>query len=426
MFGLSNGQSSSSSRNLKYEKPGPSKRQKSSSLPSSTSRKPLAQLEPYNTYNAYATSATSYVPQVVPTSYSSKSAARERRGSHHSRENAPATPSRLRYPAYNSGSVRSKYSESLYSETMESLAPHQNVHHHRHPYQQPQKKSTRVPMYRSANNAAGDHRPAPYPIYSSSANSVHTASTSTYWNNSPMSNQHRPSMPPRSSSYGSVAPSEPKPVLKTQQQHQSWSGNSLHSTCSDRPRVSFTLPRRRTTLHMHPLLSHSRLNRPPISYDVTYSPSSQTVVDRSTHSPIPSFTLAQPATEPPLAAQLLLTCSKLPWTIVATPSGDRTRDRHGRDGRERRGGAITNFDVLFAIHRTLSARVTPQEWEALGKGSRGQRKATQAYEKRCRLNQGGWDGGVRRVDFLGEKTRLIGVEIEKRPEGEVGKLVFGA
>ena len=40
---------------------------------------------------------------------------------------------------------------------------------------------------------------------------------------------------------------------------------------------------------------------------------------------------------------------------------------------------------------------------------------------------GGWEGGVRRVDWLGSKTHLIGVEIDKSTEGgeNVGKLVFG-
>jgi hypothetical protein len=40
---------------------------------------------------------------------------------------------------------------------------------------------------------------------------------------------------------------------------------------------------------------------------------------------------------------------------------------------------------------------------------------------------GGWEGGVRRVDWLGSKTHLVGVEIGKSIEaGEnVGRLVFG-
>jgi hypothetical protein len=90
--------------------------------------------------------------------------------------------------------------------------------------------------------------------------------------------------------------------------------------------------------------------------------------------------------------------------------------------------AITNLDVLHAIHTTLSARVTQAEWDSLGSGSRAQRKATRAYEKRCTDMGGGWGAGVRRVDFLGGKSKLVGIEIAtEKVAGEsitVGKLVF--
>jgi hypothetical protein len=41
--------------------------------------------------------------------------------------------------------------------------------------------------------------------------------------------------------------------------------------------------------------------------------------------------------------------------------------------------------------------------------------------------RGGWEAGVRRVDWLGSKTHLVGVEIDKSNEaGEnIGKLIFG-
>jgi len=38
---------------------------------------------------------------------------------------------------------------------------------------------------------------------------------------------------------------------------------------------------------------------------------------------------------------------------------------------------------------------------------------------------GGWKGGVRRIDWLGEKTCLVGVEVDKSAKGGgSGKLVF--
>jgi hypothetical protein len=89
----------------------------------------------------------------------------------------------------------------------------------------------------------------------------------------------------------------------------------------------------------------------------------------------------------------------------------------------KRSSVITNLDVLYALHCTLLTRVTREEWEALGDGSRSQRKVTRAYENRCKKMGGGWESGVRRVDWLGKKTRLIGVEVDKNVG--MGKLIFG-
>jgi len=109
--------------------------------------------------------------------------------------------------------------------------------------------------------------------------------------------------------------------------------------------------------------------------------------------------------------------------------GSATSTGSGRSGSSNSSpDAITNLDVLYAIHATLSVRVTQAEWELLGNGSRAQRKATQAYEKRCTDMGGGWGAGVRRVDFLGGKTKLVGVEIvNEKVAGDIiitGKPVF--
>lgn len=213
--------------------------------------------------------------------------------------------------------------------------------------------------------------------------------------------------------------------------------------------VSFQNPNRPTSVHMHPLLSYGRIHRAPISYDVIFPPSTRTIVDRHTHSPIPPCTLTQPATEPPTYNRFILKCEKFPWEIVATTGGDsltsgsmsrasgkRFYIGSSSPGRPRSGSsssngfpeAVTNLDVLHAIHVTLSARVTQAEWDSLGSGSRAQRKATRAYEKRCTDMGGGWGAGVRRVDFLGGKTKLVGIEIASEKIGgepvAIGKLVF--
>ncbi|KAJ3738373.1 hypothetical protein DFH05DRAFT_1525825 [Lentinula detonsa] len=87
--------------------------------------------------------------------------------------------------------------------------------------------------------------------------------------------------------------------------------------------------------------------------------------------------------------------------------------------------SVSCADVLHAVHTTLSHPATPEEWDALGRGSHAQRKISLAYDRRCRSLGSGWDGGIRRVDWLGEKFRLIGVEVEKDSDSRVGNLVFG-
>lgn len=88
---------------------------------------------------------------------------------------------------------------------------------------------------------------------------------------------------------------------------------------------------------------------------------------------------------------------------------------------------MTVLDLLYALHTTLLARVTPAEWESLGHGSRAQRRVAGAYEKRCERMGGGWEHGVRRVDWLHGRTRFAGVEMDKGEGASatgVGKLIF--
>ncbi|KAH0826812.1 hypothetical protein J3R83DRAFT_5236 [Lanmaoa asiatica] len=121
---------------------------------------------------------------------------------------------------------------------------------------------------------------------------------------------------------------------------------------------------------------------------------------------------------------------KFPWPVVVGPSTSSPSGTGfhvgGSSHKSSRSSNITNLDLLYSLHTTLLTRVTPQEWEALGHGSRAQRKVTRAYEKRCTKMGGGWEGGVRRLDWLHGKTRLIGIEVEKHGNGHsTGKLVFG-
>ena len=88
----------------------------------------------------------------------------------------------------------------------------------------------------------------------------------------------------------------------------------------------------------------------------------------------------------------------------------------------RRNAAITNLDVLCALYQTLQVNVTNVEWSSLGHGSVMQHTVAEAYERRCIRNCGGWEGGVRRIDWLGRRTTLIGVEVPA--DADTGRLVF--
>ena len=100
------------------------------------------------------------------------------------------------------------------------------------------------------------------------------------------------------------------------------------------------------------------------------------------------------------AALLLPTPNVEPWR---TPRLQRATCRSG--GRR-------------APHTTLFT--TPQEWEALGHGSRAQR-VTQAYEKRCKRMGGGWDGGL--IGCMGGQGWL-GSRLKYGRDCGTGKLIF--
>ncbi|KAF8638696.1 hypothetical protein AX17_002018 [Amanita inopinata Kibby_2008] len=341
-------------------------------------------------------------------------------------------PSPLRYTTDDPGSLRGKQrSSSSQHATYPSYSRHHRGDSHSH-YAQPSFYQQTPPrsLYRSSSHKEPE-RPPLYPLYTptGSFSSVHSTSSSASKQYS--SSCQRPA-PPRTASSGSVPISEsriePKPVLK--REHTS-SGSSTKST--NRAHVSFLNPNKPPTLHMHPLLAYSRLHRPPICYDITYAPSSCTVLDRSTLNPVPPHTLTQPATEPLTYTRLVLRSDKLPWPVfVTSPSEGGGKNKFYIGGgsshsRQNSAVAITNLDILYALHHTLSVRVTQSEWEALGRGSRVQRKATRAYEKRCQKMGGGWEGGVRRLDYLGRKMVLVGIELDKTSNdcGGTGKLVFG-
>lgn len=269
-------------------------------------------------------------------------------------------------------------------------------------------KAEKVPLYRHASYRSSEHV-GHYPLY----NYAPPVSYGTSSRTSSSSSSGLPSMHPGTPSMASHVLYDRRPSM---QQRHTWQSSISSANESAQSYIGMDPHGRRApALHMHPLFASTRLHSAPINYDVMYAPSPRTVLDRTTHSPVDAHTLSQPATDPPTSAssRILLRSDKFPWPVVVGSC------RNGRSP------DITNLDLLHSLHETLLTRVTPQEWEALGNGSRAQRKVTQAYEQRC-ARLGGWEGGVRRVDWLHGKTRLIGIEVEKHgPGAGSGKLVFG-
>ncbi|KAF8918357.1 hypothetical protein CPB85DRAFT_1281650 [Mucidula mucida] len=314
-------------------------------------------------------------------------------------------PSPLRYNTYDSTTHRTTKGQSL-----PKRAPLSQSSSYKHEYHIP------YPIYASSVSHSGsDSR-------TNSTTSIHPPSLSSSHSHCVIA------PPPRTSSSASVSHDRPphRPVLK---QTHTWHGHAGSAPGAQHPHVSFQNPNRTETLHMHPLLASSRLHSAPISYDVTYTPSPHSVVDRNTRTPVPSHTLAQPATDPPTFSKLVLRCDRLPWSIVVQSSSSKGGKFFIGTAPSALGTSkvpISNQDLLCALHNALSVRVSHEEWEALGKGTRAQRKVTRAYETRCQKMGGGWDGGVRRIDWLGERTRLVGIEVDKDAGAQgVAKLVFG-
>ncbi|KAG5641520.1 hypothetical protein DXG03_004825 [Asterophora parasitica] len=141
-------------------------------------------------------------------------------------------------------------------------------------------------------------------------------------------------------------------------------------------------------------------------------------------------TLAQPACSLS-TSRLVLISPKFPWPVVAISARKSQNPlRVSKTSSEKADSDVplTVLDLLHAVHITLIARVTPEEWMSLGHGSRAQKQILQAYERRCVQAEGGWEEGVRRVDYLLGKTLLVGVEMYKTADKRdaVGRLVFSS
>ena len=95
---------------------------------------------------------------------------------------------------------------------------------------------------------------------------------------------------------------------------------------TDSPEPSPSRSQARTPhFHMYPLLSYTHLHHAPISYyDIAFTPSARTVVDRTVHSSLPA------------SSRLVLRSPKLPWVVTVGPIGSPLMFFISKDGEKRK------------------------------------------------------------------------------------------
>ena len=139
--------------------------------------------------------------------------------------------------------------------------------------------------------------------------------------------------------------------------------------------------------------------------------------------------MREPATHPPLTS-LRIVCDLTPkWPIdlefrqpSSAPYSPYSSNQFPFQ-QQSSPPPITLADVLVAIHQAMHRRITRVDWEMLSKQEK--RAITNAYANRCHLNEHERSQGVKRVDFLLGRTRMMGLLGSGIEDGwEVMKLVL--
>ncbi|KAF7763692.1 hypothetical protein Agabi119p4_8229 [Agaricus bisporus var. burnettii] len=175
------------------------------------------------------------------------------------------------------------------------------------------------------------------------------------------------------------------------------------------PKRSHTVHHHTSSVHLHRLLQDS--SHPDLLFDVRLSPTS---AKASRHSITPDE-LNEPATTPRLPSMIIFS-PYLSWSIRVAPSGySRSRDMH----------YVTVWDVLSAVHMTLRKSVNQAEYDALGRGSSYENRVRKAYHDRYSMyprHSPAYEeekmGGVKRIDYLAEHVRFMGMVPRDMKSGE--------
>jgi hypothetical protein len=138
----------------------------------------------------------------------------------------------------------------------------------------------------------------------------------------------------------------------------------------------------------------------------------------------------EPAMYPPLT-RLRIICDLIPnWPIdlefrqpsSTTPYSPYSPNQLEFTYQQPSPSPITLADVLVAIHQAMHRRITHVDWAKLNR--LGQRGVTKAYLRRC-VSEYERAQGVKRVDFLLGRTRMVGLVRSGMEDGwEVMRLVL--
>lgn len=153
----------------------------------------------------------------------------------------------------------------------------------------------------------------------------------------------------------------------------------------------------RGPVRLHTLLQFT--HAPAINFDLTQPPSTITTHHRG----ISQRVLSEPATNPPLPTMTIVS-PHLPWVITVRAS---------------HGSFVTVYDVFDVVYHTLRTNITPNEYHSLP-SQKDMRRVNSAYEQRYRRIRSSREyqdeksRGVRRVDFLMDRTRFMGLSSTSR------------
>ena len=145
---------------------------------------------------------------------------------------------------------------------------------------------------------------------------------------------------------------------------------------------------------IHPILGITH-PYPMLKYDVSQPPST---IEPNVLS-VPPHALCDLATTPPIPS-MVIRCPHLPWTITILPSNTEY---------------VTVRDVLDGIYRSLCCSVLEAEFHCLLPSAGARYTVTNAYTRRYqrlddpRARELQKMQGLKRVDFLGERTFFTGL-----------------